>query len=302
MRNMGPGNMQPIRIGFHTLVHYWLISPFTCAVLALLLLAAFWYVQAAGDAREQGEPWPILRTVAFFSGLVAVELAVQSSVAMLPYISFPMHVVQSLMLVMVAAPLLVLGTPVQLALETSTPRTQQRLLGALGSSPIRVMAHPVVSFLLLFLGLLLYFLTPALAASMRHVWLLNLINLGLLLAALFFWWAILATDATPDVEISLGQRLAFVAGAVLLESILGIALIARAAPVAGIYTLTGTRQGGAIWWAVAVVATLAAGVAVFSEWNRGGEPSEPADGPTRPPADATDEEPWPAPARFSPPV
>ncbi len=299
---MGPGNMQPIRIDLHTLVRYWLISPFTCAVVAVLLLGAFWYVQAAGDAREQGEPWPILRTVAFFSGLVAVELAVQSSVAMLPYISFPMHVVQSLLLVMVAAPLLVLGTPVQLALETSSPRIQGRLFGALQSPPMRLMAHPAVSFFLLYLGLLAYFLTAALAASMRHVWLLNLVNLGFLLVALLFWWAILAADATPDVGVSPGQRLAFLAGAVVFESLLGIALAARTTPVAAIYTLTGTREGAAIWWAVAVAVTVAAGLVVFSEWNRAGEWPEPAADPTRPPADEADEEAWPAPARFSPPV
>jgi cytochrome c oxidase assembly factor CtaG len=43
------------------------------------------------------------------AGLVAVELAVQSSVAVLPYISFPMAVVQKLSLLVVAPPLLVLG-------------------------------------------------------------------------------------------------------------------------------------------------------------------------------------------------
>lgn len=302
MRDMGPGNMQPIRIDLHTLVRYWLISPFTCAVLAVLLLAAFWYLQAAGDAREQGEAWPVHRTVAFFSGLLATELAVQSSVAMLPYISFPMHVVQSLLLVMVAAPLLVLGTPVQLALETSTPRLQRRVISALQSSPVRVMAHPAVSFLLLYFGLLAYFLTPALAASMRHVWLLNLINLGFLLAGLLFWWAILGTDVTPDLGISAGHRLAFLAGAIVLESLLGVALVARTTPVAAIYTLTGTRQGGAIWWAVAAVATVAAGVAVFSEWDRGGEPLDPADASGRPLAADAGEEPWPAPAPASPPA
>jgi putative copper resistance protein D len=298
---MGPGNMQPVRIDLHTLIRYWLISPFTCAVLAALLLAAFWYIQAVGDAREQGEPWPIQRTAAFFAGLLAVELAVQSSVAMLPYISFPMHVVQSLLLVMVAAPLLALGTPVQLALETSSPRIQQLFLRALQSSALRLMAHPAVSFLLLYFGLLAYFLTPALGASMRHVWLLNLVNLGFLLAALLFWWAILATDAVPDVGISAGPRLAILAGAVVLESFLGIALVTRTTPVAAIYTLTGTRQGGAIWWAVAAAATVVAGLVVFSEWNRAGESSESGEDPTGPPADEADDQAWPASARFSPP-
>src|ERR1700685_267985 len=105
--HMGPGNMAPIRIYPHTLVRYWLISPFTCAVLAALILAAFWYIQAASDAAELNGPWPGRRTGAFVAGLVAVELALQSSVAMLPYISFPMHVVQKLLLVALAPPLVV---------------------------------------------------------------------------------------------------------------------------------------------------------------------------------------------------
>jgi hypothetical protein len=48
---MVPGNMAPVRIDLHTLVRYWLVSPFTCAVLAGVLLAAFWYVQATRDVR-----------------------------------------------------------------------------------------------------------------------------------------------------------------------------------------------------------------------------------------------------------
>src|SRR5689334_13291501 len=120
--HMGPGNMAPFRIDLHTLLRYWLVSPFTCLTLAALLLAAFWYFQATRDAAEQGNPWPPGRTLAYFSGLVAVELAFQSSVAMLPYISFPMQVIQKLLLLVVAPPLLVLGAPLALALETSSER------------------------------------------------------------------------------------------------------------------------------------------------------------------------------------
>src|ERR1700722_19957428 len=127
---MGPGNMAPIRIDLHTLIRYWLISPFTCAVLAALVLGGFWYYQAASDATEVGGPWPAYRTAAFGAGLVAVELAFQSSVTMLPYISFPMHVIQKLLLVAVAPPLLVLGAPLALALETSSDTTTMRLLAA----------------------------------------------------------------------------------------------------------------------------------------------------------------------------
>ena len=297
MRDMGPGNMQPIRIDVHTLFRYWLISPFTCAVLAVLILVAFWYVQAIGDAADNGQPWPIHRTAAFLSGLVAIELAVQSSVAMLLYISFPMHVVQML-LVMIAAPLLVLGAPVRLALETSSPRLRSWLLSLIESTPMRARAHPVVSFVLLYGGLLAYFLTPALGSSMQHVWLLNLINLGFLAGAFLFWWAVLGTDVGAEAELRPGRSLLFLAGAIVMESILGIALVVRSTPVAAAYTLTGTHQGGAIWWAVAVVGTLAALLAVLAEWNRGDDLFEAEDGLDLP---IGSEEPWPASPRLSPP-
>jgi hypothetical protein len=69
---MGPGNMAPVRIDLHTLVRYWLVSPFTCLMLATLLLAAFWYFQATRDAAEQGNPWPLRLAAAFWAGLVAI--------------------------------------------------------------------------------------------------------------------------------------------------------------------------------------------------------------------------------------
>ncbi len=53
MRGMGPGNVAPIRIDLHTLVQYWLITPFTCAVVGLLILAALWYFHATRDLAEE---------------------------------------------------------------------------------------------------------------------------------------------------------------------------------------------------------------------------------------------------------
>ena len=157
---------------------------------------------------ERASPGPTNGCWRSSAGLLAVELAVQSSVAMLPYISFPMHVVQILLLVVVAAPLLVLGAPVALALETASaadppaparPRWGQRRRGRcrirrcpLSSSSS--VCSPISS-------------PAALAASMRHVWLLNLINLGFLAAALLFWWAALGTDAIPEFELRAGAAI-----------------------------------------------------------------------------------------------
>jgi putative copper resistance protein D len=266
--HMGPGNMAPVRIDLHTLVRYWLVSPFTCLVLATLILAAFWYFQATRDAAEQGEPWPPGRTLAFFLGLVAVELAFQSSVAMLPYISFPMQVIQKLLLLVVAPPLLVLGAPLALALETCSQRTSDRILGAVYSAPLRTLTHPVAIFFLYFVGVAGYYLTSAVASSMAHVWFLNVVNVGFLLVALLFWWVALGVEPAPRHRVNARGVLALVGAGALVQIGLGIAILKKATPVAPIYTLDSSRRGGALLLACLLLSSVAA--AFLPEWYWGG--------------------------------
>jgi putative copper resistance protein D len=265
---MGPGNMAPVRIDLHTLVRYWLVSPFTCLVLATLILAAFWYFQATRDAAEQGNPWPPGRTLAFLLGLVAVELAFQSSVAMLPYISFSMQVIQKLLLLVVAPPLLVLGAPLALALETGSQRTVDRVLGAIYSAPLRALTHPVAIFLLYFVGVVAYYLTSAVATSMRHVWFLNVVNVGFLVVALLFWWVTLGVEPTPRHRANARGVLALVGAGALVQTGLGIAILEKATPVAPIYTLDSSHRGGALLLAGLLLASVAA--AFLPEWYWGG--------------------------------
>ena len=262
--NMGPGGMAPIRINLHTLVRYWLVSPFTCAVLAALLLGAFWYFQATRDDAERGNHWPPTRTLAFFSGLLAVELAFQSSLAMLPYISFPVQVIQKLLLVLVAPPLLVFGAPLALAVETSSPRTTDRLLRVVQSAPLRALTHPVVIFLLYGGGLLAYYLSSAVGSSMRHVWLLNVLNLAFLLVAILFWWVALGGEPAPRPQASTGVALSLVGGSLVVLLGLGIAMLTRTTTVAPIYTLRDTRSGGTVF---VVCACLAVVICLGAAWR-----------------------------------
>jgi cytochrome c oxidase assembly factor CtaG len=259
--HMGPGNMAPVRIDLHTLFRYWLVSPFTCLVLAGLVLAAFWYFQATRDLAEQGEAWPAARTAAFFAGLVAIELAFQSSVAMFPYISFPMEVLQKLLLLVVAPPLLVRGAPLSLALESSSPTTTRRLLGAIRSGPARVLTHPVLLFFLYYVGLVAFYLTSALASSMQHVWLLDLINLGVLAVAVLFWTTVLNHQVTSPRAL-----VALLGAGTLVQVGLGIDLIIRATPAAAIYTLAGTHAGGAVLLAGTVLSSVAVLLRNLTQW------------------------------------
>ena len=269
--HMGPGNMAPIRIDLHTLVRYWLVSPFTCAVLATLLLGAFWYFQATRDVAERGNQWPVARTLAFLAGLLAVALALMSSLAMLPYISFPVQVVQKLLLLVVAPPLLVLGAPLALAVATSSPRSTGRLLGAVRSAPLRALTHPVVVFLLYFGGLVAYYLSSALGSSMRHVWLLNLFNVAFLAVAILFWWVGLGAEPAPRPQPSPAAQLILGGAGIVVLLGLGAALVSRTTSVAPIYTLGDTRSGGAVLLVGTLLAGAGAVAGLASRWYLGGD-------------------------------
>jgi cytochrome c oxidase assembly factor CtaG len=161
---------------------------------------------------------------------------------MLAYISFSMQVIQKVLLLVVAPPLIVLGAPLLLALETSSPRMRVRILSVVHSAPLRALTHPVALFFLYFA----YYLTSAVASSMQHVWLLNLVNLGFLVVALLFWWVALGGEPAPRPWASAGAKRAHVGAGALVQIGLGAAILAPSTPVAPTYTRQGSHWGGAV--------------------------------------------------------
>jgi putative copper resistance protein D len=267
---MGPGNMEPIRITFHTLVRYWLVSPWSITVAACLILAAFWYFQATLDVAERDDWWPPGRTAAFLGGLVALELAFQSSVAILPYISFPMLVVQRVLLVAVAPALLALGAPITLASETCSPTVEAKLSAALESRGLRALMHPVTGFVLTYLALFA-FTVNLVTDLMNNVWLHDLANVGLLAAAALFWGPLVGRDRWPYWDLGPALKAAGVMLGGLVAAAIGLDLMARSTPVSPIYTRHDTWAGGAFLLVGMEIALVGAAAIVYRQWR--GEPT-----------------------------
>jgi len=92
---------------------------FTPVVSAGLVAAAAAYLSGAWRVgrRHPARPWPAWRTAAFLGGLAVIALATQSSIGAYDDVLFSVHMVQHVLLIMVAPPLLVLGRPVTLLLH-----------------------------------------------------------------------------------------------------------------------------------------------------------------------------------------
>jgi cytochrome c oxidase assembly factor CtaG len=84
-------------------------------LLAAGYLAGVWRVRRRHPAR----PWPAARILVFFGGLAVIAVATQSSIGAYDDVLFSVHMVQHLLLIMVAPPLLVAGRPVTLLLHAS---------------------------------------------------------------------------------------------------------------------------------------------------------------------------------------
>jgi cytochrome c oxidase assembly factor CtaG len=114
------------------------------AVLAAAYLAGAWRVRRDHPAR----PWPARRSGVFLLGLAVIAVAVEGGPGRYDDTVFSAHMIQHLLLIMVAPPLLVYGRPVTLLLHTARNPAHTWVKRALRSRPATVLTRPWVTVVL----------------------------------------------------------------------------------------------------------------------------------------------------------
>jgi putative copper resistance protein D len=257
-----------LAVTLHNLVTQWNTGPFAILTLVAVLVSGVWYVQSAWALSAKGRTWSRWRTTSFLTGLVMIDLALQSPVATFTMGYFEAHVIQHLLLMVTAPPLLALGAPMTLALQTSSRPMKVRLLKVLNSQVFRWWSHPIPSAAVYYVGMFAFFLTSALGLAMSHMWAMDLVNLAFLVASMHFWWPIVGVDYIPHWPMSHGMKMVALLIGVPLESFLALALIMSTRPAASMYTLGSTHTGAAILWIGAEAFTFLALIPVFLQWLR----------------------------------
>lgn len=255
-------------LNLHNILTRWDTSPFALVTLALVLVVAVWYVQSVWALSARGRSWSGLRTTSFLTGLVLVDLALQSPIATFTMGYFEAHMIQHLLLMVTAPPLLALGAPMTLALQTSGRRTKVGLLRILNSRAFRWWSHPVPTAAAYYLSMFAFFLTSAVDVAMNHMWLMDVVNIAFLVAAMHFWWPIVGVDHIPHWPMGHGAKMVALLIGVPIESFLALALLNSTHPAASMYTVSSTHAGAAILWVGAEVFTFLALIPVFVQWLR----------------------------------
>ncbi|HET9014267.1 MAG TPA: cytochrome c oxidase assembly protein [Thermomicrobiaceae bacterium] len=162
-----------------------------------LALGVVLYTLALRRARAAGRRTPPAWQVgAYYAGLFTVALALLGPLDAFNTASFAIHMLQHLALIQIAAPLILLGRPVQVLLRGVSPRRAGPVVRAvLGRRPVRavltVLTHPVAGFLLLNGAMVLWHLPRFYDAALRNDTIHELEHLMFFGFALIFWWAII---------------------------------------------------------------------------------------------------------------
>ena len=96
----------------------WQFAPIVTAFTVIVAAAYLWGIIRV-RRRHPRRPWPLHRTIPFLLGLLVINVATQSGIGTYDDTLFWDHMIQHLMLLMVAPPLLVAGQPVTLLLHAS---------------------------------------------------------------------------------------------------------------------------------------------------------------------------------------
>jgi putative membrane protein len=224
--------------------------------VVLVVLAGAGYLVAVRPARTATRSRRSLlrarrRTVAFFAGLVVVLVALTGPVERFAEDLFWVHMVQHLLLLTVAAPLLVIAAPWVLPLRLLSPNARRGAVswwrGSRSARPIRavstVFGLPAVAWILFNANLLVWHVPAAFDLTLRSEPVHDLEHLLFLGLGVLFWAQVIDS---PPLRPRLGhlQRAIYVGAAAAVGWALSIALTLAPSALYEPYGELVARPGG----------------------------------------------------------
>ena len=167
---------------------------------------------------------PRYRHWAWAGGLAAATLALLSPVETYSGTLLTVHMVQHLLLQMVAAPLFLVAAPVTLLLRAVGPRSRARILAVLHSWPVRAVMYPLVAWLVFAAVNWGVHLSPLYDAALEDEGLHVVEHVVMFGAALLFWFPVVGADPGPW-RLPYPIRLFYLFLAMPQNSFLGVAIL-----------------------------------------------------------------------------
>lgn len=225
----------------HAALGSWQFAPLASGAV---LAAAAGYLLCAARVRRRhpARPWPAGRLLAFLAGLAVITVATQSSIGVYDDVLFSDHMVQHVLLIMVAPPLLVAGSPVTLLMHASRNPLHTWLKRAVRSRPVTALTWPPGTTALYCLVVGGTHTPPFMDLVLSNDTVHNLEH-GLYLAAGCLFFLPVAGSEPIRWRMSIPGRYLVLLMAMMADSLTGIAFTLQAREVFAPYARTGRAWG-----------------------------------------------------------
>jgi putative membrane protein len=183
--------------------------PFTVAALVTqarldtwlavaLVLAGGLYLYGVHRLRLRGHRWPVARTLFFLGpGLGSIAAVTVSGLGAYDTTLLSVHMVQHMVLSMVAPIFLALGAPVTLALRTVRGAPRRRLLAIVHSRVARVATFPLVAYAIFVVNPFVLYFTGLYRLTLENTFAHEWVHAHFIVTGCLFFWPLLGLDPLP---------------------------------------------------------------------------------------------------------
>jgi putative membrane protein len=256
------------------------------APLAYVAVAGLLYW--LGGRRRQSHTEP-LRVASFVAGLVTIVLALDSPIDDAADNLFWVHMVQHVLILTVAPPLILLGSPWPRMWRAFPLRFRTRVGKAMvqspATAPLRALARPLPAFVLFNAAIIVWHIPSLYNATLNSEAIHQLEHAMFFFTGLLFWARVV--DPGPlRPRLQWPMRIAYVTGAMTVGTVIGLwlvmephALIAHYANLThrpgGLSALDDQQMAGGIMWIPGSISYSVAALIGFYRWLEPEKPIRP---------------------------
>jgi cytochrome c oxidase assembly factor CtaG/putative copper export protein len=267
----------PTFLNWFTLWRLEIISAYVLVAMGVV------YLLWARRLRLRGDVWPWYRTASFIFGIAVMIWVTQSGPMIYGTVTFSGHMIQHMMLVMVAPIPLALGAPVTLALRALKPRTdhsrgpREWVRVIVESRLMKVLANPLVAAANFAGSLIIFYYSPIFEFALRnhagHLWMV----VHFTLAGYLFANALVGIDPGPT-RPRYPLRIVLLFATMGFHAFFGVTLMASSVLLAptwfglmgrpwGPDAISDQQYGGQIAWGIGELPTVLLAIGVVVAWR-----------------------------------
>ena len=254
----------------------WGIDPFL-NVLTVWVAGAYLY--GVWVLRARGDSWPLGRTLSFVGlGMGSFYVVTSSGLAAYDTTLLSVHMVQHMALSMLVPLALALGAPVTLALRVLPRRQRGWLLAVLHSRPVKVLSFPPLAFALFVLSPWILYFSSWYDASLRSVYVHEMMHVHLVLVGSLFLWPLVGLDPVPG-RVAYPFRVLLMVMTLPFHAFLGVTIMNQDQLIAGDWysdlpmswlapPAEDQHLAGGILWGTGDVIGIVFFLVLFAQWVR----------------------------------